>query len=148
MDFGLASVIQSTTLFSEDVYEMTGGTGSLRYMAPEVATSRPYNHKADVYSFGIILWRLLSCEKPFVGYDIEKYFNQVVYKGVRPSVDSKWPKELKELMIKCWDTDIENRPSSKEIVTSLDSICIDSTARVSSRRRLWIPKMRRKSITY
>jgi serine/threonine protein kinase len=38
---------------------MTGNTGSLRYMAPEVALRRPYSEKADVYSFGILVWQVI-----------------------------------------------------------------------------------------
>ncbi len=37
-------------------YKLTGCTGSRRYMAPEVCFSDPYNVKADVYSFGILLY--------------------------------------------------------------------------------------------
>ena len=147
MDFGLASVIESTIPFSDDVYEMTGGTGSLRYMAPEVADSRPYNHKADVYSFGILLWELLSCKKPFVGLGIEEYYEQVVYGGVRPNIDSKWHKELTHLMTRCWDAEIENRPNSQEIVTTLESISATATAKVAPRRRLSIANMKRRTIT-
>ena len=54
IDFGLATVVDGGSTNRNDVYEMSGETGSLRYMAPEVAACRPYNHKADVYSFGKI----------------------------------------------------------------------------------------------
>ena len=50
-DFGLARILENTSV-SDEVYEMSGETGSLRYMAPEVADCQPYNQKADVYSFG------------------------------------------------------------------------------------------------
>jgi serine/threonine protein kinase len=52
IDFGLAKVVDNASTESDDVYTMSGETGSLRYMAPEVADSLPYNHKSDVYSFG------------------------------------------------------------------------------------------------
>jgi len=52
MDFGLAEIVENASPFSNEVYQMSGETGSLRYMAPEVAEGKPYNHKADVYSFG------------------------------------------------------------------------------------------------
>jgi len=51
IDFGLARIVENASV-SNDVYEMSGETGSLRYMAPEVADCQPYNQKADVYSFG------------------------------------------------------------------------------------------------
>ena len=46
---------------------MTGNTGSLRYMAPEVALKKPYNEKADVYSFAIMLWQMARDKVPFKG---------------------------------------------------------------------------------
>ena len=52
LDFGLARMVENASPYSDEVYHMSGETGSLRYMSPEVADSRPYNHKADVYSFG------------------------------------------------------------------------------------------------
>lgn len=51
IDFGLARIVENASV-SNEVYEMSGETGSLRYMAPEVADCQPYNQKADVYSFG------------------------------------------------------------------------------------------------
>jgi serine/threonine protein kinase len=53
MDFGLAKILENSSPDAKDTYEMSGETGSLRYMSPEVADSLPYNHKADVYSFGM-----------------------------------------------------------------------------------------------
>lgn len=127
IDFGLATVVESSSLscdddVNDDLYEMTGGIGSLRYMAPEVADSRPYNHKADVYSFSILLWELLSCKKPYPGLGIDEFYDQIIYGGERPPIDPKWPKELVALMEKCWDVNIEKRPTSKAIVSALESI--------------------------
>lgn len=48
-------------------YHMTGGTGSLRYMAPEIADHQEYNEKGDVYSFSLIMWEMLAGTKPFLG---------------------------------------------------------------------------------
>lgn len=49
---------------------MSGETGSLRYMAPEVAASKPYNHKVDVYSFGKVSLQLLLF---YLHYDFLKH---------------------------------------------------------------------------
>jgi serine/threonine protein kinase len=46
---------------------MSGGTGTLIYMAPEVALNKPYSEKVDIYSFGVILWQLASGVAPFAG---------------------------------------------------------------------------------
>jgi len=52
IDFGLARIVTDASSDSNMVYGMSAKTGSYRYMSPEVALSMPYNHKADVYSFG------------------------------------------------------------------------------------------------
>ena len=57
IDFGLSTCVKKRMSLN-DVYQLTGNTGSLRYMAPEVALKLPYNEKVDVYSFGIILWQM------------------------------------------------------------------------------------------
>ena len=53
MDFGLCVCITRRKT-ATDAYVMTGCTGSLRYMAVEVAANEAYNEKVDIYSFGII----------------------------------------------------------------------------------------------
>ena len=57
---------------------MTGGTGTMRYMAPEVYLNKPYSLKVDVYSLGLIIYYLFTDEKPFNDYNTESlqnYFN-------------------------------------------------------------------------
>lgn len=54
-DFGVARVIETTG-------HMTAETGTYRWMAPEVIEHKPYDEKADVFSFGIVLWELLTCK--------------------------------------------------------------------------------------
>ena len=65
-DFGLCTCVRSRTS-SADAYQMTGNTGSLRYMAPEVALRKPYTEKCDVYSFGILVWQMARDRVPFKG---------------------------------------------------------------------------------
>ena len=56
-DFGLSFEITEECSSVDGLYELSGNTGSMRYMAPEVALGNPYNHKVDVYSFGILFWQ-------------------------------------------------------------------------------------------
>ena len=67
VDFGLAKEIRPEDKLDDDLYKMSGNTGSLRYMAPEVALEKPYNSSVDVYSFGILFWQITSLETPFTG---------------------------------------------------------------------------------
>lgn len=124
MDFGLARIVENALPESDEVYHMSGETGSLRYMAPEVADARPYNHKADVYSFGIILWEINAYKKPFDGMNRETFYARVVHGGERPMINKKWPEELSNLMMACWSANIEERPTFSEILERLDALII------------------------
>ena len=65
-DFGLCTCVRQRRSLNE-AYELTGNTGSLRYMAPEVALRQPYTEKVDVYSFGIMVWQMARDRIPFKG---------------------------------------------------------------------------------
>ncbi|CAN0164791.1 unnamed protein product, partial [Hapterophycus canaliculatus] len=56
---------------------MTGQTGSQRFMAPEVFDGMPYNEKADMYSYGIVLWELCTLQKPFAGMSSHEHARKV-----------------------------------------------------------------------
>ena len=92
-DFGLCRCVKKHPTGSNlsTAYEMTGHTGSLRYMAPEVVLERPYNEKVDVYSFGIVVWSIAMNKMPFRGFDRAKHHAAVVIAGGRPKVESGWP---------------------------------------------------------
>ena len=58
-------------------YCLTGQTGSVRYMAPEVSLGEPYNQAVDVYSFSMVLWEMLHMKKPYFGMNVETHRQQV-----------------------------------------------------------------------
>tara|TARA_S200000501_G_scaffold345085_1_gene357433 strand:- start:35 stop:988 length:954 start_codon:yes stop_codon:yes gene_type:complete len=65
-DFGLSRFMPET-----DEYYLTGETGTVRYMAPEVYKKEPYDLNVDVYSLGLIIYYLSAREKPFIHYNTE-----------------------------------------------------------------------------
>jgi len=119
-DFGLAKELHPEDKLANGTYKLTGNTGSIRYMAPEVANKLPYNYSADVYSFGIMLWEIVSMEIPF------KFFNQamiremVVNFGNRPDIDESWPVEVQTLIKTCWSDSCRKRPNFAAIIGVLD----------------------------
>ncbi|KAL7533608.1 hypothetical protein ACHAXR_009364, partial [Thalassiosira sp. AJA248-18] len=112
-DFGLATIMPSNGDPYEDKFEMSGA-GSPRYMAPEVLVNPPdkYNLKADVYTFGIVLWEIFSLEVPYShvkGKDELVEF--VAEQDGRPTINENWPEPIKEVLHQSFDPDIAQRPS-------------------------------------
>jgi len=131
-DFGLARELKESWKNDDDTYNLTGLTGSPRYMAPEVAKSEPYNLSADVFSFGIIFWQVMSLDTPFAKFDSEQHHEVVVERGYRPACSKAWPKEWKILMRESWSPRIEVRPTFEKIHRSL----CDEIVKLSSDNKL------------
>mmetsp|Transcript_21148 Transcript_21148/g.31308 ORF Transcript_21148/g.31308 Transcript_21148/m.31308 type:complete len:392 (-) Transcript_21148:151-1326(-) len=114
-DFGLAKEMRSEDLVSDDLYDMSGNTGSLRYMAPEVARRKPYNHTVDVYSFAILFWQICSLEVPFESYDVNKHSELVVHGRERPKLSKSWSADICSLMTQGWSAHISERPEFEDV---------------------------------
>lgn len=121
IDFGLATCVKRNSE-PNDVYEMTGMTGSLRYMAPEVALGEPYCEKADVYSFAIVLWQLASDKIPFENMKKNDFMTLVVQENERPRIDKSWNTQFSDLLRACWDRDQNKRPTSTEVLRVLSEM--------------------------
>ncbi|UZO03229.1 uncharacterized protein OCT59_023637 [Rhizophagus irregularis] len=89
--------------------------GVLPYMAPEVLRGQQYTKAADIYSFGIIMNEFLSEEIPFNDIPHNEFLAIKICKGFRPTISKDIPKLLTDLIIKCWDAEIKNRPTTKEL---------------------------------
>jgi serine/threonine protein kinase len=115
-DFGLAKELDPTLQHGcTEFYELSGNTGSLRYMSPEVARSEPYNLTADVYSFGLLLWQVCSLDLPYDGMNRQDHSELVVHGNERPQLDSSWSTPLRILMKRAWEPDPAVRPSMDSI---------------------------------
>jgi len=85
-DFGLATCVPRRTLAS-DTYQLSGFTGTLVYMAPEVALGLPYCESVDVFSFAVVLWQLLTGCTPYPEtMTPQEYQEKVARGGLRPSL--------------------------------------------------------------
>lgn len=115
-DFGLAKELDPSLRHGcTEFYELSGNTGSLRYMSPEVARCEPYNLTADVYSFGLLLWQVCSLMLPYDGMNRQDHSELVVYGNERPPLDSSWSTPLRILMKRAWEPDPSVRPSMESI---------------------------------
>ena len=131
-----ATVVQFDTFEEEDLIK-SSWAGTAAWMAPEVTvvTERQnfkkysaYGFKADVFSFGVVMFELLTGRIPWAGTD-KTFAHQImkaVVKGERPVVRknelASAPKEFINLMHQCWDTDANTRPTFDELVETLGSM--------------------------
>ncbi|KAH7285500.1 hypothetical protein KP509_33G031200 [Ceratopteris richardii] len=114
-DFGVARVQAQNGV-------MTAETGTYRWMAPEVIEHWPYNRKADVFSFGIVLWELLTGKLPYEHLTPLQAAVGVVQKGLRPTIPKNIHPRVAELLPRCWQQDPAERPEFSELTTTLQDI--------------------------
>uniref|UniRef100_H2Y408 mitogen-activated protein kinase kinase kinase n=1 Tax=Ciona savignyi TaxID=51511 RepID=H2Y408_CIOSA len=113
-DFGLAREMYKTTKMS--------AAGTYAWMAPEVIKSSTYSKASDVWSYGILLWELLTGEQPYRGIDgLAVAYGVAVNKLTLP-IPTTCPKEFKDLLQRCWSSNSQMRPSFKMILTDLQTI--------------------------
>ncbi|KAI3464760.1 hypothetical protein Pfo_021423 [Paulownia fortunei] len=133
-DFGVARVqLQSGV--------MTAETGTYRWMAPEVIEHKPYNHKADVFSFGIVLWELLTGKVPYAHLTPLQAAVGVVQKGLRPAIPRHTHPLVVELLERCWQQEPSLRPEFSEIIEILQYMDkkIFEEERATKKRNLGAP---------
>ncbi|KFK30451.1 hypothetical protein AALP_AA7G262600 [Arabis alpina] len=114
-DFGVARVKAQTGV-------MTAETGTYRWMAPEVIEHKPYDHKADVFSYGIVLWELMTGKIPYEYMTPLQAAVGVVQKGLRPTIPKNTHPKMTELLERLWEKDPTVRPDFAEIIEQLQHI--------------------------
>jgi serine/threonine protein kinase len=101
---------------------MTGNCGTVQWMAPEVLANQAYNEKADVFSYGIIVWELLSRQCPYDGMSPIQCALKVLNNDYRPEIPKWCPPTLQALIRSCVKRDPDERPTFPQILAALDSM--------------------------
>lgn len=128
-DFGLSRNFRGIGTVTGSVAGiMTSETGTYRWMAPEMIRHEPYNEKVDVYSYGVVLWELFSCEVPFSGMTPIQAAFAVADKHLRPMCESEYAKDVKiptswaALISQCWHPSSHERPRFNQVLKILDEM--------------------------
>jgi hypothetical protein len=85
-------------------------------MPPELFLNDHYDCKVDVYSYGMVLWEMLTGHTPFSGKTEVQVQQLVVLENRRPQMPADAPAGLKALIYACWEADPRKRPTFAEIV--------------------------------
>ncbi|KAJ1702912.1 hypothetical protein LUZ63_002691 [Rhynchospora breviuscula] len=88
-------------------------------MAPEVIEHEPYDHKADVFSFAVMMWELLTGKIPYEYLTPLQAAVGLVQKGLRPTIPKNANPEIAKLIKRCWQQDPTKRPDFAEILEIL-----------------------------
>jgi serine/threonine protein kinase len=118
-DFGLSRIKRNTLV--------SGGVrGTLPWMAPELlnGSSNRVSEKVDVFSFGIVMWEILTGEEPYANLHCGAIIGGIVNNTLRPPVPERCEAEWRKLMEQCWSFDPGVRPSFTEIVERLRSMTV------------------------
>ncbi|XP_039055514.1 uncharacterized protein LOC120198225 isoform X2 [Hibiscus syriacus] len=113
-DFGLSKIKRNTLV--------SGGVrGTLPWMAPELLNggSNKVSEKVDVFSFGIVLWEILTGEEPYANMHYGAIIGGIVSNTLRPTIPSFCDPEWRKLMEQCWSPNPAARPSFTEIASQL-----------------------------
>lgn len=110
---------------AEDYLE-TFTYGTITHMPPELLKEGILSPYADVYSFGMLLWELLSkTEHPFPNKNHGEIILAVVNEGRRPHLGTHYPEMYADLIRDCWKQNRADRPNFHEIVRRLKLLLAD-----------------------
>jgi serine/threonine protein kinase len=129
MDFGIAK--------SEGVKLTKAGftLGTPYYMAPEQVMGQALTPQADVYSFGVLVFELLTGTKPISGESVEKIFDRILHEplNMEPLKALKVPRELSDLIARCTAKQPAQRPQGLRVVCEEIERVLDPARRDSTR---------------
>lgn len=117
-DFGLSHIKKETAV-------TTARMGSPQWSAPEILRGQPHDESADTYSFGVLLYEIMSRRLPYTGMDTFQVVMGVITRMLaRPELpqDCAFPQQLQELMRTCWCEGAAGRPRFNQILDVVDDV--------------------------
>lgn len=122
-DFGL-----TRDVYEADTYlKKSRGRIPVKWLAPESLYAQIYTTKSDVWSYGIVLWEIVTLgAPPYPGIPPERLYNLLIG-GYRMDRPENCPDEMYAVMQKCWKTDAADRPTFSNLAEIFDRILQEKT---------------------
>lgn len=118
-DFGLARDIEKSNYYTKT----TEGILPIKWMAPETLMHQRYTHKSDVWSFGIVLWELLTLgATPYPSISAKELFEKLRTSDYRMEKPDNCPSDIYHLMSWCWKRSPRDRPTFSQVSAYLKTL--------------------------
>lgn len=122
--------------------------GTVAWMAPEIIRNEACSEKVDIWSFGVVLWELLTGETPYKDVDSSAIIWGVGSDSLQLPIPSSCPYGFKLLIKQCWSAKPRNRPSFKQILAHLDiaasEVLTNSPEKYFKNQAAWKEEIRKK----
>nr|UZQ18783.1 Eph receptor tyrosine kinase [Doryteuthis pealeii] len=119
-DFGLSREVENDT--TDGAYTTKGGKIPVRWTAPEAIAFRKFTSASDVWSYGVVMWEVMSYgERPYWNWSNQDVI-KAVEKGYRLPPPMDCPEAIHQLMLDCWQRERNHRPKFGAIVKTLDKL--------------------------
>ncbi|KAG0721923.1 Tyrosine kinase receptor Cad96Ca [Chionoecetes opilio] len=117
-DFGLARDVANNRIYERK----SDGRLPIRWMAPESLFDNIFTTKSDVWSFGVLLWEIVTLgSTPYPGMGAAEVMRKV-RDGYRMDKPDHCRREIYNIMYYCWDKDASERPCFTELVHTLEGL--------------------------
>ncbi|KAI4892934.1 hypothetical protein NFI96_014186 [Prochilodus magdalenae] len=126
-DFGLARFIKASSLklyhSIEPIYISEEKKIPYKWTAPEAITHGQFSTKSDVWSFGILLYEIVTYGGiPYPGFSPSEVVNQITQHGYRMPAPNKCPRFVYDIMLSCWREVPGERPNFQELKSDLENV--------------------------
>ena len=111
-DFGFARIKEENATMTR--------CGTPCWTAPEIIRGEKYDERADVFSFGIIMWQVVTRKEPYAGRNFMGVSLDVL-EGKRPQIPNDCQAEFRKVMKKCWHASADKRPTMEHVQRFLDT---------------------------
>lgn len=122
-DFGLSRLKHQTFLSSKST------AGTPEWMAPEVLKNEPSNEKSDIFSYGVILWELLTMRVPWSELNAMQVVGAVGFQNRRLDIPADADPTIAQLITDCWQNEQQLRPCFAQIMQRLRRVTCLHTRR-------------------